>query len=58
MTTHEVKCWAGHNRGVRRGAAVLIASVAVTLSVAGAALAVNSGVATLACGPLLIGWGG
>jgi len=57
MTSHEVKRWSRHARGVRRPA-VLVASLVGTLSVAGAALAVHSGVATLACGPLLIGWGG
>ena len=57
MTSHEVKRWSRHARGVRRRA-VLVVSLVGTLSVAGAALAVDSSVATLACGPLLIGWGG
>jgi hypothetical protein len=56
MTSHKPKRWRHRDGGVRRPA-VLVASVVGTLSVAGAALAVNSGVATLACGPLLIGWG-
>jgi hypothetical protein len=56
MTSHEVKRRRHRDRGVWRPS-VLVASVAGALSVAGAALAVNSGVATLACGPLLIGWG-
>jgi hypothetical protein len=56
MTSHEVQRRRHRDRGVLRRA-VLVASVAGTLSAAGAALAVNSGAATLACGPLLIGWG-
>lgn len=54
MTSHQVKRGPGSDRGVRRPA-VLVAAVAV--SVAGAAVAANDGLATLACGPLLIGWG-
>jgi hypothetical protein len=54
MTSHEVR---GRDRGVRRPA-VLVASVVGAVSVAGAALAVTSGVAGLACsGPILVGWG-
>ena len=56
MTSHEIPRWRRRDGEVRRRA-VLVASMVGTLSVAGAALAVNSGVATLACGPLLIGWG-
>jgi hypothetical protein len=56
MTSPELKRCRRPDRGVR-GPAILVASVVGTLSVAGAALAVNSGVVSLACGPLLIGWG-
>lgn len=56
MTSDEVKHRRHRHRAVRRPG-VLVASAVGTLSVAGAALAVNSGVALLACGPLLIGWG-
>ena len=57
MPSHEVQRWRDRDRGVWRPG-VLVASMVGTLSVAGAALAVNSGVVSLACGPLLIGWGG
>ena len=57
MTSHEVKHGRCRHRGVRRPA-VLVASVVGTVSVAGAALFANPGIAGLACsGPLLIGWG-
>ena len=57
MPSHEVKHGRRRDRGVRPPA-VLVASVVGTVSVAGAALAANSGIAGLACsGPLLIGWG-
>lgn len=58
MRGHDVKHGHPRDRGFRRPA-VLARSVVGTALVAGAAaLAVNSGVAGLACsGPLLIGWG-